>query len=165
MKMSTWKGQKALPSTVRDDLIVCKRTGGVGIENRWASTGDIIDYTRVEIWNPKRWQTNSPYHLCLRRLKIYKLGQPTTLLLADLSDRNTLAQLEIDNLQLVRASAHIYTFKYLAIFCVDSVEVIDEIGTKLQQEPPAEERPVFELEANELGTAHLGKRHIKSSLD
>lgn len=69
-------------------------------------------------------------------------------------------QTEIDCLQLVRDSSPFYSFKFLVIFSVESVAVVDPDGKSLQEDAlRPEEKPVVMLEASQLSTVHLGKFH------
>lgn len=74
----------------KEDLVVCENTQR-GIDNRWVSGGDVIDYTQVEFFDPIRWQANNSH---LRRLKVYQLpARLIELLLTNLNEQNTLTQL------------------------------------------------------------------------
>ena len=140
----------------REDLVVCENAR-YGFENRWVCAGDVIDYRQVECFRMERWKANNSH---LRRIKVYQL--PARLidqLLTNLNEQNTCTQLEIDCLELVQESSPCYAFKFLVIFSIESVAIVDQDGQKLNQTEllPQEKKPVLFLEASQLSTVHLGK--------
>lgn len=123
--------------------------------NRWKLENELVDFSAVQCWKDRDLTKCLNWSL-LKRIKIYGgLPRPNmTILLNYLSKFSQLKQLEIDVLNLLRASNSTYLFDALDLLSIDAVKMVDmdNVSTKVPNE-----RATVQIRARELNTVYLGK--------
>lgn len=140
------------PSNQSDVVIV--RYDLCSFNNRWRLENDVIDYNAIRFWsNAQEFATIRLNWSSVKRLKIYGLARhQATELLTKLNSLTSVAQLEIDRLELYMGVTSRYTFDSLDLLSIDSVRVIDINGG---EKPDA--FAMLEINAKELNTVYLGE--------
>lgn len=100
-------------------------------DNRWAFTGDLVDYGTVEHFDGSQMRRK---HSSLKRIKIHgRLPcRPMAALLELLCTNSRLEHLEIDTLEIHCDLPNEYHFNFLKRFSVDEIKIVDKFGLEVK---------------------------------
>lgn len=114
-----------------EDLVICA-DHNYSFDNRWAFTGDLVDYRTVEPWDGTQLHRK---HSALKRLKVHGRlpGKPMADLLKLVSTKSRLEHLEIDTLELHCDLPNEYHFNFLKRLSINEIRIVDRFGLEVKR--------------------------------